>query len=737
MDRQNEQAEFSQAFQREVSATDNSRPTETGFDYLGPEVLREFEQAVGERRQTELRWLEDLRQYKGIYEPEVAKKLGKRSKAFAKRTQTKVRTANARMLDLLFPAGGDRNYVVDTTPKPTLPKDKLRQLISLIVKANGGKMPERSDVEAAVRNVSQRAAAGMMQTIDDQLTDANYKRECKLVIKDGNLYGTGCLKGPLVEIRTRVRYAYNDKARRWEQRQESYSLPFLCHVPIWNLYPDMSATKIEDCRYVFERHLMTRAAMSALMKRKSFDKAAIRDYIRAHPRGVITMRDIDTQIRLLGDRQNTRTVDNGMFEVLERWGWFTGEQLQGAGVEVPEHRLDEDFFCNLWMFPNGKVIKLSIEPIQGMGYPYHLYYLERDETSIWGEGYSKLLRDDQEMLNAAVRLLLDNAAHAGGPMFERNVGLLDSTQKADKDMHPFKVIDRTREDPTTPAVRVIDIPSRSAEIGQIVSMFENYLDEDSTLPRYMSGENATNGAAGTAQGLSMLMSASSIVLKDAVVNFDEGITRPFITGLYRWNMQYNRNNDIKGDFDCKARGASALMAREVRGQQLLAFGAQVPAEGRAAVKWRNFVEELAATMEAGNLVMSEDEWQKAQQDPAVMAQQQLQSQMAQAQLAKLMAEVQKALADVDRIKAQTLETKVGAAYAGMQAGGVAAQNPAVAAAGDEILRSSGWQDATPQEQIPQGQQPAGEVPPQQRPAPNAGEQVGMHRGIETPQLENA
>ncbi len=34
-------------------------------------------------------------------------------------------------------------------------------------------------------------------------------------------------------------------------------------------------------------------------------------------------------------------------------------------------------------------------------------------------------------------------------------------------------------------------------------------------------------------------------------------------------------------------------------------------------------------------------------------------------------------------------------YAAMQAGGVAAQQPGIAAAGDSILRSSGWQDATP------------------------------------------
>ena len=63
----------------------------------------------------------DLRQSgKGRYDPETLGRIGNRS-GIAKRTQTKVRTANARMMDLLFPSGGDRNYLITHTPNPTLP----------------------------------------------------------------------------------------------------------------------------------------------------------------------------------------------------------------------------------------------------------------------------------------------------------------------------------------------------------------------------------------------------------------------------------------------------------------------------------------------------------------------------------------------------------------------------------------------------------------------------------------
>ena len=110
-----------------------------------------------------------------------------------------------------------------------------------------------------------------------------------------------------------------------------------------------------------------------------------------------------------------------------------------------------------------------------------------------------------------------------------------------------------------------------------MQLFEQYMDEDSALPRYMSGENATQGAAWHGAGTV----DADVGLHRAEGRRGElrrGVTRPFITGQNRWNMQYSQNPEIKGDYDVKARGASALMAREVRGQQLLAFGAQVPPE---------------------------------------------------------------------------------------------------------------------------------------------------------------
>ena len=73
----------------------------------------------------------------------------------------------------------------------------------------------------------------------------------------------------------------------------------------------------------------------------------------------------------------------------------------------------------------------------------------------------------------------------------------------------------------------------------------------------------------------------------------------------------------------------------------------------------------------------------------------------------------------------------------MQAAGVAAQNPSIAASGDSILRSSGWKDAdqTPGSgaELAQGQP----VPDPEQPAQEAqpvSPHIGQQAGIETAEL---
>ena len=745
-------------YARASAAALADRPPPPEMDSLAHKLLGEFSQARLERRETELRWLKDLRQYKGQYEPDELAGIGpNRSKTFVRKTRVKIKTLDSRVADLLFPAGSDQNWTIEPTPKPTLTKEHRRQIARQVMASRAqaeqmGQQPApvtREEIEKAASELAKEAAKNMATTIADQLTESRYKGACLQAIHSGHLYGTGILKGPLVERRVRTRFVFD--GQKWSAEQEMFLAPFVEFVPVWRFYPDMQGSTMANIRFVYERHQMTAADMADLAARKSFNGAVIRAHVEANPDGHVSPVDIDDELKSIGDRDVTQAKTGGMFEVLERWGWLSGEQLRQAGAEVPVERRHESFFSNVWLLPTGQIIKAVLQPINGVTWPYHIYSFDQDETNIFAEGIAAIMRDDQSAVNAAARMILDNGAMTAGPMVEVNPNLLTSWEKLDE-IRPWRIWVRNNTAPGQRAVQEINLSSNLQELRAIAQMFDVNADEVTAIPRYMTGENVTTGAAGTMGGMSMLMGAANIVIKDLINAWDEGVTQPFLESLYRWNMQFSRDLGIKGDFDVKARGAASLVAKEIRAQSLNNFAAMTANPLDAPyIKRDELNRQRAEALEMSGVVRTQEEVDQEMNSPQAQqaaqlqaAVQQLQLQDAQIKLLLQQAQAEKLAAETSRIKAEealarikAVDLKVGAVYAGMQAGGAVAVNPAVAPIGDEILRSAGWQDATPETTTADAAQ--GVPPPDDLQgtvnAPSA--HTGMRAGIETVQPGDA
>jgi hypothetical protein len=69
----------------------------------------------------------------------------------------------------------------------------------------------------------------------------------------------------------------------------------------------------------------------------------------------------------------------------------------------------------------------------------------------------------------------------------------------------------------------------------------------------------------------MLMGAANITIKDMLTNVDDGITKPLITDMYAYNMEYSSDDSIKGDYQIVAHGAASLVAKEIKLQNILQF----------------------------------------------------------------------------------------------------------------------------------------------------------------------
>lgn len=549
---------------------------------LAIKLKRLFETAALERREVEERWLRDLRQYKGVYDPEVGARISpRRSRAFIRLTRDKVRAVDARLLDLLFPGDGEPNWSIRPTAAPALCPVTEAGLLEELSRELG-REPAAEELERSGRARAERACEAMRREMADQLEECRYREIVRDVIHSGNLYGVGVLKGPLVERRKARRWeldeANGSSKGKWRLAETDILRPFVEFAPVWDLYPDMSVRDPEKARFIFQRHVMDRLEIVRLAARPDFDGQALLDAVSA-PRDAspAPRRGFEAELADMGGvaaAATTRDDHRTRWEVLEFWGRLNGRELAEAGLEIPEGRLDADLPVNAWLVGE-TLVKLSLCPLPGVERPYWFYSFDKDETGVFCEGLASVMRDPQQLFNASVRALLDNAAICAGPQIEVNLDLLPENEDP-TDVHPFRVWLRNGAgaEADSPAVRVFSLPSHADQFMAMAEMFARLTRETTQTPGLSQAENEI-GAASTARGLSMLLASAAVTLKDQVRLFDEGVTRPFITALYHWNMRFNPKPGIKGDFEVAARGFSGLVAREVHVDQLDRFAASV------------------------------------------------------------------------------------------------------------------------------------------------------------------
>jgi hypothetical protein len=141
-------------------------------------------------------------------------------------------------------------------------------------------------------------------------------------------------------------------------------------------------------------------------------------------------------------------------------------------------------------------------------------------------------------------------------------------------------------------------PNVSGENLQLFDKARQLADESTGLPSFSHGQTGVTGVGRTASGISMLMNAASGSIKTVIKNVDDYLLKPLGEGLFRFNMQFNFNPEIRGDLEVKARGTESLMANEVRSQRLMQF-LQVASNPALApfAKFQYVIREIAKSMD--------------------------------------------------------------------------------------------------------------------------------------------
>ena len=620
-----QEEKFEREFEHLMEGENPTPQEQSQLDAFGVRLRALFVDYEILRKAKEAEWLENLRQHKGVYDPETLAKIpANSSKVYPKITRARDNTVLSRLHEMLFP-DLDRNWSIEPTPVPKVTNEIIGKIRLALVKQDPqtGTMvlPTPAELERAVQDFAKETCKEMESEMDDQLIEMDYSMKVgKPTLKAGVIYGTGLVKGPLpIEYYVDI---YEAKEKEIVTTRKKKLSPFFQNVKIWNWYPDMNVTEPEDMEGCFERHVMSKHQVRKLAKRDDFKGDVIREYLKEKPQGDLVKKEFETKLETIdaGTQQKnvfesaenaaSQKIVGRKYEVLEYWGYVDGAELHEAGVDIPEDMFDEEVPATIWLIDN-KVIKAKKNELPGVDIPYHPFYFEKDETSIFAEGLPRLTRHSQITISAAARMLLNNAAICSGPQIEVN-----STYLINEDInsiYPLKIWIREGRgvEAQYPALRVYHIESHIDEYIKIIDTFIKFGDIESTLPTWMLSEPSAMSNE-TAQGVSMRMSSMTMTIRDIVRNFDEH-QESVIKALYKWNMEFNVKPEIKGDYSVKARGSSSLVMKEVQQQALNQFVLTLTPEDWAYIPRRDLLEKRIKVNDLDVALKSEEEAEQYRQ----------------------------------------------------------------------------------------------------------------------------
>lgn len=562
---------------------------------LGVKMYGQFEQYKKDRRETEQQWLRNLRQVKGMYDPEIADRIpADQSTAYPKVTRTKVIGTVARLMEMLFPQT-EKNWAIAPSPLPTLSEGDLQVVLdSLTAPGEDGAAapdPTTEQIEKAIFDFAKKKSERMDKEIDDQLQELDSITLARRIVFSATQYSMGVLKGPMAKSYESRTWAKNPLSGRLEAKTTKKLKPVYEVCPVWDYYPDMSAKEFEQMDGSYQRHVMSRNQVAELAKRVDFNGDAIKKWLRDNPNGNYKELDWEVELRTKADRKNLTDLAGRKYELWEWWGFVSGHDLKACGANVPDDNLDMELEASLWGIGN-TLVKHKLNPYNAKIRPYHHFVYEEDDINLTGNGLPQVVRDSQLAIAEASRMLLDNASVVCGDMVEINVDLLMPGQKLDIYARKAWLREGIGQEAAIPAVRALPLNSHINELTGVINLFMQFADTETALPPPALGDPSKGGseALRTTGGMSMLMGAAALPIRDTVRNYDK-FTTSFIGSLYHWNMEFNDNDDIKGDYQVIARGSTSLVAKEVRAVALDQFSATLNEEERMHVSTRKLLEE--------------------------------------------------------------------------------------------------------------------------------------------------
>lgn len=560
-----------QAKQR--SAEMQNKPVIQG---LAAHVRKRWETAKDGKRDLEERMLQCLRQRNGEYDPDKLAEIKRQggSEIYIMLTSVKCRAATSWLRDTLLGTGADKPWALDATPEPTLPPDVIKSLQAEMAQQlqtmmlSGMPTPDVEQLrqialqmkDASMRKMKEEAEERvdrMERKMEDQLIEGRWNEALNEFIDDIVTFPFAALKGP-VKRKRKVLSWVGGKLVPQEQIVNEWERvdPFMLYWAPW-------ASDVND-GFMIERHKLTRDDLQALIGVPGYNDDAIRTVLDDFNGGGLKewLWTDNAQATAEGKSTSEAIYTDDLIDALQVWDSVPGKDLREWGLtekEIPDAAMS--YPCEVWLVGN-TVIRavLNYDPLGRK--PYYVTSYEKVPGSVAGKGVADLCRDSQNMCNAAARSLANNMGISSGPQVGVNVSRLPPGEDI-TELYPWKIwqFQSSEFNDGSQPLSFFQPSSNASELMAVFEKFSARADEDTMIPRYMTGESSP-GAGRTSSGLSMLISNAGKGIKQVISNIDQNIIVPCVERLYQDNLRYSQDPDLIGDVRAVARGASSLVVKE-------------------------------------------------------------------------------------------------------------------------------------------------------------------------------
>jgi hypothetical protein len=544
------------------------------LDDLANYVRKMFEAAKRHRTSSGVddEMISFLRSYNGEYSPtkkaEIAQFGG--SDVFARITASKCRGATSLLRDVYLSA--DQPWGIDPSPDPTLPGSVTRDIDAVVggeamYLIMNGAPPQKEQLQArkedllkaaklAERSKAKEQAVIAERKMDDILVEGKFWTAFSQFLADLPIYHCAIMKGPTIRNAELLTWG-KDGAPTVELRPRFY----WDRVSPFDLWFTPGATDLLHTD-TFERQRMSVTDLYESIGLPGYHEANIRETIRRHGDGGLREWSLlfEQERRKIENRGDMSAHDDPMMDCIEFQGRMLGKYLKQWGLKGVTDE-EKPYFITCWMIDK-VAIKVMLNPNIRKRPGYYITSFDKQPGTLHGSGVAEVLADIQDVMNAALRSLVNNMAIASGPQVFYNEELVNPNQN--DSLYPWKRW-KFSTDPANPQGQPVGFfqpSSNAAELLGVYGKFNEIADEVSAIPRYMTGNQNVGGAGRTASGLAMLMSNANKALQNVAENIDDDVFEPVLQTLYDLVMLTDETGMLRGDESIRVNGVRNVVKQE-------------------------------------------------------------------------------------------------------------------------------------------------------------------------------